>query len=90
MVDEDEENIIDVKGTFNHQEDEFASEDKKDSATAPNKRSRRTSHLRLELSTKEASAPWEQVSSPQNGHLKSITQAGCYSPTASQQKIGNP
>jgi hypothetical protein len=82
---EEEEDIVDVKGqplNFHHGDDQLTSED---SATGLNKRSRRTSHLRLELSTKESATPWERLTSPPNGHLKAVN--GYYTPTDSQRNI---
>ena len=74
---EEEEDIVVVKGmplAFCHDEE----------VTGTVKtRSRKASHLRLDLQTKEGSAPWEQIDPPLT-NLKAVT--GYYSPSALQQK----
>ena len=79
LPEEEEEDIVELK------EEALASEIGKGSSPALNLRSRRTSHLRLELSAKESAVPWERVSPSQNGHVKPVN--GYYSPTGSQQKL---
>jgi len=83
LVEEEEEDIVEVKGRplgFNHDE-----EIGKGTGTPKKSRSRKTSHLRLDLPTKEGFAPWEQIDPPLT-NLKAV--AAHYSPTALQQKMG--
>ena len=81
-AEEEEEDIAEVKGiplAFYDNE-----QIGKVTGTPLKSRSRKASHLRLDLPTKEGSAPWEQIDPPLN-NLKAVT--GYYSPTALQQKM---
>jgi len=84
LAEEEEEDIVEVKGkplAFHHNE-----EVGKGTGIPMKTRSRKASHLRLDLPTKEGSAPWEQIDPPLTNLKGSV--AEYYSPTVLQQKTG--